>query len=247
MPMVEMLLDVADIEQTLSTGETDSRSKIDSKYLNKTVRTFLENIDVDSRLKNRVLALCAVHYSVKDLNLISDIIDNDASNVLNGVNLLSPSDTFTKNRNNPMWRYMPEGWQEASTIKRNSYEKILNSFIPQNVSPDFLNRHVPMIEKILIDILTKHQHSSIVSLSPQFTVKTDKVLELSADSILNFKKFKPHWASSFPKNPEDKSSSYLDNGPRIIFFILGGISLTEIRSIHRLSNRFKREIIIGIC
>jgi hypothetical protein len=60
---------------------------------------------------------------------------------------------------------------------------------------------------------------------------------------------KPSWATkkSQQKGPrEPETSSTKLSGPRLIIFIIGGMSYSEMKTCHKLAAEFGREIIIGI-
>ena len=63
---------------------------------------------------------------------------------------------------------------------------------------------------------------------------------------------KPSWAtkktlsSGPPKRDETPVSSISHSGPRLIIFVIGGMTYSEIRSCHQVSDEFKRGILIGM-
>ncbi|KAJ2997800.1 vacuolar sorting protein VPS33/slp1 [Globomyces sp. JEL0801] len=58
--------------------------------------------------------------------------------------------------------------------------------------------------------------------------------------------FTPQWATLQPENPNEKQFiDYLDHGRRVLVFVLGGISVSEIQCIHECVPRLGRDFIIG--
>lgn len=58
--------------------------------------------------------------------------------------------------------------------------------------------------------------------------------------------FIPNWGREVPDDPEyHEVVNYFENGARIIFFCIGGITISEIQSLHELCRQFNRGLLIG--
>jgi syntaxin-binding protein 1 len=53
----------------------------------------------------------------------------------------------------------------------------------------------------------------------------------------------PRWADKKPKKGKEEKKA--PSGPRIIIFVLGGVSYSEVRATYELSNKLNRQITIG--
>lgn len=152
LPRVQPLIDIADLEQTISTGETDINDEIDVDYLSSKLKSIYDNPTINLSIKKRILTLCAVRYPETDfLSLVENIsADDDNYHLLSGLKILSPSNAFTAGKSSPVWRYQQEGWNAELKEKDSPFSVYLNKFFPQNPSPDYLNRYTPTIERILL-------------------------------------------------------------------------------------------------
>lgn len=66
--------------------------------------------------------------------------------------------------------------------------------------------------------------------------------------VIPFKKgFLPNWGKMAPLDSNyNEIIDYFRNGKRIVLFMIGGMTLSEIKAVHQATETFHRDIIIGI-
>jgi hypothetical protein len=67
-----------------------------------------------------------------------------------------------------------------------------------------------------------------------------------AGHVYKFKKFQPSWANKKLIGTIVGQEDWRRNGPRIIILVLGGLSLVEARAAYLISEKYKRQVFIGI-
>ncbi|KAJ3117284.1 Syntaxin-binding protein 3, partial [Phlyctochytrium bullatum] len=64
--------------------------------------------------------------------------------------------------------------------------------------------------------------------------------------VLKFKSFQPTWACKcLPHRPLPEAEAYRKNGPRLIFFVVGGVTYSEIKVAYDLTKLMERDVIVG--
>ncbi|KAJ2993926.1 vacuolar sorting protein VPS33/slp1 [Globomyces sp. JEL0801] len=102
---------------------------------------------------------------------------------------------------------------------------------------EYLSRYEPSIKNILTDYIINNS-SSVKSIDDILNHTTSHT---SNSSIKPLRHFKPSWATL------DPSSAIIDSSKekKVIIFVLGGISVSEIQAIHESAKELDRSILIG--
>jgi hypothetical protein len=116
-------------------------------------------------------------------------------------------------------------------------------------SDNFLNRYQPVIVHIIEDFLVNATPENFQSLTeePKSVIQSEAPVYRGDGLVIPFHDgFSPLWASKKPVDSSRKEViNYFENGRRIIFFVVGGMTVSEIESVHRLTSTFQRGMLIG--
>ena len=155
---------------------------------------------------------------------------------IKGLQALKRTELIDVPENHPSWRYTNEGWH---TLVRSM---VGGKKAPQS---DYLERHVPFIEAILADFHSGENANSFIPVTPSSPSNDVDVPkgDRGIGAVLHIKKFDPAWGSCDTQELAGLEFEY-ENTPLLVF-ILGGITMAEIRSIHHISKALKREVFIG--
>jgi hypothetical protein len=136
---------VADVEQTLATGETGVKEKINQNYLN-AVKELMSNASISDMNKRRILAISYLRFDAGELSKLGEPLN--ATDILAGMEAMRPLNSFTTDKYNSNYRYTQEGWQNGA-YKDASLTSYLSSLKPQDTCTDFLDRYIPTLERIV--------------------------------------------------------------------------------------------------
>ncbi|KAI8898505.1 Sec1-like protein [Globomyces pollinis-pini] len=229
---------LGDLEQCLATEETANLEPLPSTILNE-IGNALRNPIFNYNDKLRLLLICSLRFPNNDLsNALKDHFGVEAIDGIVGSMILSGLDSPLA-KTDPEWRYTHLGWQ--------AYLKTLGKPLPPFDPEDFLSRYQPSLNRLLEDLIMNGANS-VQPFRPKDT--PSEVAEDNAGrqgSFVGFTQtFTPQWATLQPENPNEKQFiDYLDHGRRVLVFVLGGISVSEIQCIHECVPRLGRDFIIG--
>lgn len=112
-----------------------------------------------------------------------------------------------------------------------------------------LSRYVPVLKDILGQLVEDHLPAAefpYVRDDPNITgLKSTSATSAAPvkQSLKGNASKQPKWAAEKGKKKEDNKIQF--NGPRIVIFILGGMTLSEMRCAYEITNQFQRQVLIG--
>jgi len=106
-----------------------------------------------------------------------------------------------------------------------------------------LSRYIPVVKQLGTQII-----DGVLSTTEYPYIKdpgsSDSKQEKKSEGVsLRTKKTEATWASDKPNRRSEKSQTFV--GGRIIIFIAGGMTMSEMRSGYELTKKFSREVIVG--
>ncbi|KAI8053210.1 Sec1-like protein [Syncephalis plumigaleata] len=114
-------------------------------------------------------------------------------------------------------------------LKKNKVEEV----------PYELSRFVPEIQKILDKQINSHVDDNIFPYTRE--VRPSELNEQAKKTVQSLRSTKPSWQKSVQERTESRPVS----GGKIIVFIAGGITYSEIRAVYEIGRKFGRDILIG--
>ena len=199
--------------------------------------------------KIRLALIASIRFPNIDQSKILPYLDEELFNDgLSGLNAFEAFDFQSNDPRDAKWRYSYRGWKQA-TQKASSFFSI--GFNNTNQDMFQAHRYVPVLSYLIHDIIRKKFEDCpwLVPVSPNDSPDNHSSLAnvgRGEGSIIPFNgNFKPTWGASKPSDENADSVDYLRNGPRIIVFVVGGLSHTEMRVAYDSSIIHKRDVIIG--
>jgi syntaxin-binding protein 1 len=219
------LVKIVSLEQDMAVGEDSDGRPV--KNLISSMPPFLTDNQVELFDKLRLLMIYIISQEgIKDtdrkrLMELAKLNNNDQSAISNlrylGVTLLKGSKIKNKQK-----------------IKEKSKKK------QRDDAPPFeLSRYVPLLKQIIEDASSNTLSNTDFPFikEPSSAPSTNKKEEVSLR-----KGSQPRWAN---KGKERKSEISNSGGDRIIIFIAGGITYSEMRCVYEISQKLNREVILG--
>ncbi|KYQ92769.1 Sec1-like family protein [Tieghemostelium lacteum] len=214
---------LAYLEQDMATGE-DAKGNSPKNIIGR-LSNFLSDPVVDKMDKLRLLMIFIISQEgIKDqdrkkLMDLANLSQDEQSSVANlfylGVTLL-------------------KGAKGKQKLQINKARKAESGDVPFEVS-----RYVPLLKDIVESLINNQLQSSdfpFLREEPIVQNTTSATTKVS----LKGKSNQPRWAEQVTKVEETKFT-----GSKLIIFVIGGITYSEMRSIYELSNYYKKNIYIG--
>ncbi|KAI8914351.1 Sec1-like protein [Gorgonomyces haynaldii] len=223
---------VVDLELTLATGENHRGEKITPKAL-KELKAIISDQSISQIDRERLAALALMRFPYEEVQKIAEeVFGPKSSFYLDGLKHIMHSATNGNDSKEPAHRYSFQGWSSSGK----GYQG----------NADYKDIFIPAIDRIVTDLALDELDPSIVAVDEQEQRQSIAVQgAFGSGCVPQFTLFKPSWAANKPGNSDDDEADYLKNGPRIIIFVLGGVSHAEVWAVHQLCKKLKRDIVIG--
>jgi syntaxin-binding protein 1 len=233
----EINRDVATLEQDLA----DERNNT-SKYLEQ-IETMIQDRNLNMREKMQLIMIFVLCSKTISKETISNLCENacidekkvyDLLDIEKQNNNVIISDDIITIKNTDLKDYLNEKRKKLSKNQRDEISDLSRYITPIRI----LTRD--LIKDKLKDKFFKHTNLSIAN-EANSTLKKPKSHKILYDDVA-LEIYKPTWA----RRTSDKNIYDLRTyGPRIIIFILGGMSYAEMREVYELVKEFNRDVIIG--
>ncbi|RKP27520.1 Sec1-like protein, partial [Syncephalis pseudoplumigaleata] len=105
--------------------------------------------------------------------------------------------------------------------------------------PYELSRFIPEIQKLLDKQINGQVDDRVFPFTRE--VRPSELTEQTKKTVQSLRSTKPSWQKSVQERSEAKPVT----GGRVILFVVGGITYSEIRSVYELGRKFGRDILIG--
>lgn len=130
------------------------------------------------------------------------------------------------------------------SVKSKDNTKFLNPFRrsvkpKDEENPYALSRYVPQIKKIIMDQISKEITSEEFPL-----VKEEESADIK-NPVRSLRVNRPTWQKKSGDSSTNSVSSGRTQGGRILVFVAGGLTYSEIRSVYEISKAVGREVVIG--
>jgi len=106
--------------------------------------------------------------------------------------------------------------------------------------PYELSRYAPVVKQVAEDLIEGSLSNTEYPFVKEPLVEGGKQEVKEATSLR--KQTQPKWADNNKKSEKQKQTT---TGGRVIIFIIGGISYSELRSVYELTKKYNREVVIG--
>jgi len=221
---------IAFLEQDMSTGEDAEGAPV--KNVISAMPPILTDKEVTKMDKVRLLMLYIISQE--------GIKDGDRKRLMELAQVTAVEQSYISNL-----RYLGVTLLKGTQAKKKKQMSDKKKKKQRDDAPPYeLSRYIPAIKKVGEDLI-----SNVLEIS-EFPAAKESVGELSKDSKAESKKpakslrqnLQPKWADKEKRKSESKPERV---GGKIIIFIAGGATLSEMRSVYELSEKHNREVILG--
>ncbi|KAJ3286553.1 Syntaxin-binding protein 2 [Borealophlyctis nickersoniae] len=241
------LTPLAELEQTVATGEQTDGKPIKSKDLTPEITKLLEDVNIPTTDKLR--ALLTFLMGVPDVDaqqLVESARLAEAAASIRGMEFVGATPVEKKT---PRWRYTDAGRKhEHQKRKKGKDEEVDEAYD--------LHRYVPVVKYILEDAargeLDPTLFPSVIDAPSETANGPTGVVwaeegKRGAGTVYKFTSgFKPSWGKRKPvQGGQTEDVDLRVNGPRIIVVFVGGMSFAEVRAAYEVTHALKRDVIIG--
>jgi len=217
------LKEVGEIEQSLATGIDNNGESIKAQKLldNLAQRLAQSDIDQSQKLRLILIALASLELAEKDKNSLMQFLDSKSKVTVNGISNLGVEATknnLSKNKTNEIATLITNS--AKAKLKATSFDLCRYSPLLEFLAPQFITNKFEKDKYGTINIPSNYDGS--------FGQATKAN---TANVSLRKGLTKPNANNTFDNVDEAKI-------PKIIFFIIGGISCAEMRVIHEFENNY---------
>ncbi|KAJ3324615.1 Cytoplasmic GTPase/eEF2-like protein (ribosomal biogenesis) [Boothiomyces sp. JEL0866] len=211
-------------------------------YQENRLDTLVEIEQVDTSLTQNIATGASTKTGSKITNEIVDEVSEEsvrdiALDGFSGLDVLRSGKTIPTDDSDPMWKYTFEGWKVSMQAKG-------KAVTPEN--EEIITRFKPTLHHLLDDYLN-NWFAPVFSSVEEEIIEEEEVLERGNGLVVPFTKgFTPSWGRMKPENPDvEEYVDLLKNGRRVIVFVLGGMAISEVQTIHNAISMYSRDILIG--
>ncbi|RKO88418.1 Sec1-like protein [Blyttiomyces helicus] len=243
--------DIADIEQTIATGEAPGEEPIPKNFPD-SVYALLEDPSIPA--PDRLRAMLTFISGFPDVNAQGCAARaqlGDGAETIKGLQYLR-AQLGPVTQSDRMWRYSDRGRK----AERKAEQKRHKHPVDEKIAAEYtVHRYVPTLKYILEDTISGKLDHGLFPLVREPKVDVPAFGELARPDtvrgpgkVVPFKgNFKPRWATRRPQKASagKEEEDLRGNGSRVIVFFVGGITFPEIRTAYEITKGLKREIVVG--
>eukprot|EP01117_Protostelium_nocturnum_P003438 TRINITY_DN1446_c0_g1_i1.p1 TRINITY_DN1446_c0_g1~~TRINITY_DN1446_c0_g1_i1.p1 ORF type:complete len:630 (-),score=247.36 TRINITY_DN1446_c0_g1_i1:73-1929(-) len=219
------LSEVANLEQDMSTGE-DSEGKPAKNVISGMPKLLIDpDLTIDDKLRLLMLYIISME----------GIKDSDRKRLIDLAHITAEDQGSIANL-----RYLGVTLMKGTKAKKTQKVKKDKKSKERTDAPPFeLSRYVPVLKTLGQDML---ENSLNTTEYPYLKEGAQEKSNNNADAAVSYRSSaQPKWADKNKRKSEKPAST----GSRVIMFVAGGVTFSELRAGYELSDKFNREVIVG--
>jgi len=228
------LMAIAGLEQDMVTGESSGGEQLKTSHFFTVMPPLLESQEIDMKDKLRMLMLYIISQE--------GVKDADRKRLFEIANI-SPADQAMIANLSYLGVTLSKG--SSKSKPKSDKEKKKKQRKTEDSPPYELSRYVPQVTTLTSNLAENTLSTSEYPFVREASSKSEKKEKEKADTGTgsSLRRGQPRWAEK--KSKKGKEEKKGPSGPRIIVFVIGGITYSEIRSAYELTNKLGRQVIVG--